>query len=752
MSALEAIFLLLLQASIGSSALIALVLLLRRWREGRLLPRVMPLLWLLVLVKLLVPALPETPFNLFRVVPALVQEASSAVSEAPAESAASGPASLPAAAQPADPGAEASAISTADSDKPTAAAAPDPAASALSLWLTLGALVWLAGMLALGGTGLYAALRFRRILTHAVPVQAASVLFALEACRQRLDIRRRIGLYELPGRAGPFVYGWMRPAVYMPAGFAAEADSRQLTHVLLHELIHVKRKDVWVGALWAAVAAIYWFNPFVWLALRSMKADREIACDAGVLDALGEREGSSYGMTLLQLARRPGPRPAPGLPFALFPQKRGELKRRIAMIARFREGSYRLSFPIIVLALAASAVLLMMASAPLQGPKTLETVSAKGDSRGPGSLGITRNMDDFKWFSSLDRLRVHTNFDFKVPDDLPQGYKMSYLNVDQAVRKEEKDRVTVGFVSMSPAAGYVPRFELKASLNDLRETYRVQPGEEFWTNAPAMRGKPEPIAFRHEPAEFAGIQGTLVTEVQNYAWHLPEHAKTFIWKDGDVWYALDYFSENHSQKEGTPQHWMNLSDAQRDQVLRSFVWPDQVKATDYSGAGEPFPLYDTEDLDAATKILGFEPMLPKTIMTEKLTLDNAVMLQRGGRNISYPSLIVSDSLESTYRAPSNAPIGDRNDTVSFYQGSGPLVEADKLIPPSRISLHGMDLLVVKDSNSATNPYGFDKGYNDDRTHTYYIWESGGRHYVAFFRGMDEFHHEVLKELVGLTKR
>lgn len=64
----------------------------------------------------------------------------------------------------------------------------------------------------------------------------------------------------------------------------------------------------------------------------------------------------------------------------------------------------------------------------------------------------------------------------------------------------------------------------------------------------------------------------------------------------------------------------------------------------------------------------------------------------------------------------------------------------------------MDLLVVKDSNSATNPYGFDKGYNDDRTHTYYIWESGGRHYVAFFRGMDEFHHEVLKELVGLTKR
>ncbi|RJG22496.1 hypothetical protein DQX05_17780 [Paenibacillus thiaminolyticus] len=51
-----------------------------------------------------------------------------------------------------------------------------------------------------------------------------------------------------------------------------------------------------IGSL---VSAVHWMNPFVWFMLRQMKADRELACDACVLEALGEEEAVPYGMTII---------------------------------------------------------------------------------------------------------------------------------------------------------------------------------------------------------------------------------------------------------------------------------------------------------------------------------------------------------------------------------------------------------------------------------------------------------------------
>lgn len=321
MRTLETIFILMLQASLTSAALIALALLVRRWTGVRLQPRLMSLVWLLVLAKLLIPAVPASPLNLYQLIPGLPQQAQ-VVRPASAHATGTPP---PAAAQVAPAAGEAASAVAAAANAAQAATGVQAAAGAAAgvparaphtaagLWLKAGSLVWLAGALALALAGVVAALRYRRHLQASVPADEPGLVSALAACRKRLGIRRPIAVYAHDAISGPCLYGLVKPAIYLPAGMTADPDERRLTHILCHELVHAKRGDLWLGALWGFAAAVNWFNPLVWLAIRRMKADRELACDAGVLEALGERESAAYGLTLLQLAARPAGKTAPGV-------------------------------------------------------------------------------------------------------------------------------------------------------------------------------------------------------------------------------------------------------------------------------------------------------------------------------------------------------------------------------------------------------------------------------------------------------
>ena len=62
--------------------------------------------------------------------------------------------------------------------------------------------------------------------------------------------------------------GLIRPHVLLPVGLAEELSPPQLRWVLLHELAHVRRGDLWVLLLQRVVQAVYFFNPAVWLANR----------------------------------------------------------------------------------------------------------------------------------------------------------------------------------------------------------------------------------------------------------------------------------------------------------------------------------------------------------------------------------------------------------------------------------------------------------------------------------------------------
>lgn len=96
---------------------------------------------------------------------------------------------------------------------------------------------------------------------------------------------------------GPFVLGFIRPRIYMPYRMSAETAR----YALAHEKAHVKRRDNLVKPLAFALAAVYWFDPLVWLAYVLFCRDIELACDEKVIRAYDDKERRAYASALLEI-------------------------------------------------------------------------------------------------------------------------------------------------------------------------------------------------------------------------------------------------------------------------------------------------------------------------------------------------------------------------------------------------------------------------------------------------------------------
>ena len=110
-------------------------------------------------------------------------------------------------------------------------------------------------------------------------------------------------------------------------------DREQLRFVFLHELAHVQRRDIAMNWLMMVLQIAHWFNPVAWFVLSRMRADREQACDALVLNRTGADRRKAYGTTILQLLEGLAPRSVPGAVGIL--EDRGRLQARIQMIASY---------------------------------------------------------------------------------------------------------------------------------------------------------------------------------------------------------------------------------------------------------------------------------------------------------------------------------------------------------------------------------------------------------------------------------
>ncbi len=126
--------------------------------------------------------------------------------------------------------------------------------------------------------------------------------------------------------SGPCVMGLLRPILLLPA---SSRDWSEATWrcVLLHELSHLARRDLWFKALGQAACVVHWFNPLVWILHRRAQAHCEFACDAHVLKH--GADAAAYAHSLCDVAAE-GLQPA----HALGMGSTAHLKSRVEQLFR----------------------------------------------------------------------------------------------------------------------------------------------------------------------------------------------------------------------------------------------------------------------------------------------------------------------------------------------------------------------------------------------------------------------------------
>jgi len=196
----------------------------------------------------------------------------------------------------------------------------------LSIWMFFGSILWLLVAAGLFGYGIGSYLKMRMELKDAEETEP--------------------GVWVSERLKTPFVFGFFKPAIYLPA----ELTKAEKAYVLEHERTHIRRGDHLVKAGAFLLLCLHWFNPVLWAAFFLMCKDMEMSCDEKVIKKLSGNHTletkKDYASTLLSLASNH--RLSFGGPLAFG---EGNIKKRIANVLQYKKRTVVVSTVLVVVVL-----------------------------------------------------------------------------------------------------------------------------------------------------------------------------------------------------------------------------------------------------------------------------------------------------------------------------------------------------------------------------------------------------------------
>ncbi len=165
---------------------------------------------------------------------------------------------------------------------PLAAGQPARAALSFQAWIMIG---WACCAILLLARFCRAMMATRQMMREAVPLGPDSLCLDVDALSHAVGLRAPVRWAVNFDLNSPAVGGLWRPVVILPPDLGESLSPKQLTWVLLHELAHVRRGDLWVVVVQRVVQAVFFFNPAVHLANWIIDELREYACDDAALAA-----------------------------------------------------------------------------------------------------------------------------------------------------------------------------------------------------------------------------------------------------------------------------------------------------------------------------------------------------------------------------------------------------------------------------------------------------------------------------------
>lgn len=247
------------------------------------------------------------------------------------------------------------------------------------------------------------------------------ILQILNKYKNKINIKDNVEIIR--GGESPMLVGVIKPKILIPNGYKSE----EIEQILIHELCHIKYKDVFINIIISFITCLYWFNPIIWIASINIRRDMEMLCDQRVLNITEDRK--LYATVLLDTALK-----KKHFILCTTSMENGEkqIKRRIKMIANGKKTKF-------IYTIIAIAVLGTVGIACLTNKENKNVQAA--------SIEIEENLDAIDGLKEMNYDKLTVAFKYSVYDEqlgksvekFSEARPISNASVIEAVKNNLKD-------------------------------------------------------------------------------------------------------------------------------------------------------------------------------------------------------------------------------------------------------------------------------------------------------------------------
>lgn len=202
------------------------------------------------------------------------------------------------------------------------------------------AYIWLLGVIFFLIQTLYGIRKLQVIKSNLVENKFSNFDSILDKTLKIMNIKKKVSLIYTNEIDSPCLYGMIRPVIFMPINVAENISEDEFEYTIIHELCHLKRKDILINWITIILNIVYWFNPMIRYGFYKMKQDCEISCDAYVLKYLASDKNIDYGDTIIKILQL-GNKSKPLIAATSMAMNKSEIKRRIIMISKNKKVSLK---------------------------------------------------------------------------------------------------------------------------------------------------------------------------------------------------------------------------------------------------------------------------------------------------------------------------------------------------------------------------------------------------------------------------
>ncbi len=166
-------------------------------------------------------------------------------------------------------------------------------------WPAVLVAVWILGVLICGSLQIFRLTRFLFKVRKSPAAENSNAAALLESVSRKIGLRKQVRLLVTEMMVSPAVIGLIRPTILLPATIAAQSE-KELEPLIAHELIHVRRGDLWWALLQMIVGSLFWFHPLIRMAVTAVTRESELSCDEETIASLGCNP-TDYAYSLLKI-------------------------------------------------------------------------------------------------------------------------------------------------------------------------------------------------------------------------------------------------------------------------------------------------------------------------------------------------------------------------------------------------------------------------------------------------------------------